>query len=177
MNQSVLPWHVPVRLEDVPETGLHLDLAADAQVRAGLTALSGVTDIPRLEAALDVTRRGDGLRVTGRVSATVGQTCVVTLESLQNELDERMDVIFAPAASAFAAAELEAEDLAEDALGEPPEILSDGTADVGAIAAEFLLLAIDLYPRKPGAEFKPPADQGATVSPFAALAKLKNGKD
>ncbi len=177
MNQSVQPWHVPVRLEDVPETGLHLDLAADAQVRAGLAALSGVTDIPRLEAVLDVVRHGNGLRVTGRVSATVGQTCVVTLEPLQNELDEQMDVTFALAANDFAAAELEAEDLTEDALREPPEMLSNGTADVGAIAAEFLLLGIDPYPRKPGAEFKPPADQGATVSPFAALAKLKNGKD
>jgi uncharacterized metal-binding protein YceD (DUF177 family) len=176
MNQSAQPWHVPVRLEDVPETGLHLDLAADAQVRAGLAALSGVTDIPRLEAALDVVRHGNGLRVTGRVSATVGQTCVVTLEPLQNELDEQMDVIFAPSAGDFAAAELEVKDLAEDALREPLEILSDGTADVGAIAAEFLLLGIDPYPRKPGATFKPLAEQGATVSPFAELAKLKNGR-
>jgi hypothetical protein len=178
MNQSAQPWHVPVRLEDVPETGLHLDLVADAQVRAGLAALSGVTGIPRLEAALDVVRHGNGLRVTGRVSATIGQTCVVTLEPLQNELDEPMDVIFAPSAGDFVAA-VELEDLTGDALdgGEPPEILTpDGTADVGAIAAEFLLLGIDPYPRKPGAEFKPPAEQGAAVSPFAALAKLKNGR-
>jgi hypothetical protein len=151
MNQPVQPWHVPVRLEDVPETGLHLDLVADAQVRTGLAALSGVTDIPRLEAAL---------------------------EPLQNELDEQMDVIFAPSASDFAVAELEAKDLAEDAsFREPLEVLSEGTADVGAIAAEFLLLGIDPYPRKPGAEFKPPAELGGAVSPFAALAKLKNGKD
>jgi hypothetical protein len=177
MNQSAQLWHVPVRLEEVPETGLHLDLVADAQVRAGLAALSGVTDIRRLEATLDVARHGNGLRVTGRVSATVGQTCVVTLEPLQNEVEEPMDVIFAPAARDFAAADLGAEDLAEDTpSGEPPEILSDGTADVGTIAAEFLLLGIDPYPRKPGAEFKPPAEQGAVVSPFAALAKLKNGK-
>jgi hypothetical protein len=53
-------------------------------------------------------------------------------------------------------------------------VLSDGTADVGAIAAEFLLLGIDPYPRKPGAEFKSPAEQGAVVSPFAALARLRN---
>jgi hypothetical protein len=178
MNQSAQPWHVPVRLEDVPETGLHLDLVADTQVRAGLAVLAGVTDIFRLEAALDVVRHGNGLRVTGRVSATVGQTCVVTLEPMQNEVAEPIDVIFASVPSDFAAAGLDAEDLAEDALdgGEPPEILSDGTADVGAIAAEFLLLGIDPYPRKPGAEFKPPAEQGAVVSPFAALAQLRNGK-
>jgi uncharacterized metal-binding protein YceD (DUF177 family) len=177
MNQSAQPWHVLVRFEDVPETVLHLDLVADAQVRAGLASLSGVTDIPRLEAALDIVRHGNGLRVTGRVSATVGQTCVVTLEPLQNELDEPLDVVFAPATSDFTAAQLEAEDLAEDALREPPEIMSDGTADVGAIAAEFLLLGIDPYPRKPGVEFKSPAEQDAVVSPFASLAKLKDSKN
>jgi hypothetical protein len=179
MNQSAQPWHVLVRLEDVPETGLHLDLAADAQVRSGLAALAGATDMPRLEAALDVVRHGNGLRATGRVSATVGQICVVTLEPLQNEIDEAIDVIFAPAAGESAAAELAAEEVADDALdgAEPPEVLADGAADIGAVAAEFLLLGIDPYPRKPGAAFTPPEEQrGGTVSPFAALEKLRNSK-
>jgi hypothetical protein len=183
---------VPVRLEDVPDTGLHLALVADAQVRAGLAAIGGVTGMPRLEVALDVLRHGNGLRVTGRVSATVEQTCVVTLEPVENEVDEPIDVVFAPPAAVSAAARKDlvhdkdlVEEMAADAAqgfgdaasGEPPEVLSaDGIADVGAIAAEFLLLGIDPYPRKPGAEFRPPAEQGATISPFAALAKLKNDK-
>lgn len=178
MIQPAQPWHVPVRLEDVPETGLHLDLVADEHVRAGLAALAGVTGMPRLEAALDVVRHGNGLRATGRVSATVGQTCVVTLEPLQNEVDEQIDVVFVPSTGEPAAEEIVAEDLAGDFDAvELPEALSpDGAADLGAIAAEFLMLGIDPYPRKPGAEFKPPAYQGAAVSPFAALAKLKDGK-
>ena len=56
-------------------------------------------------------------------------------------------------------------------------VLSDGTADLGAIAAEFLLLGIDPYPRKPGAEFAQPAQEGAATTPFAALAKLKDAKN
>jgi uncharacterized metal-binding protein YceD (DUF177 family) len=198
MVQPAQPWHVPVRLEDVPETGLHLALVADAQVRASLAAIGGVTGMPRLEAALDVLRHGNGLRVTGRVSATVEQTCVVTLEPVENEVDESIDVVFAPPTAASAAAGKDlvhkkdllhdkelVEEMAADAAeafgdaasGEPPEVLSaDGTADVGAIAAEFVLLGIDPYPRKPGAEFRPPAEQGATISPFAALAKLKSDK-
>ena len=174
MTQPAQPWHVPVRLEDVPETGLHLDLVADEHVRAGLAALTGVTDMPRLEAVLDVFRRGSGLRVTGRVSATVGQTCVITLEPLQNEVDEPIDVSFAPPS---AAADVATEELsAELDTDEPPEVLSDGTADVGELAAEFLMLGIDPYPRKPGAEFTPPADQGAPASPFAALGRLRDAK-
>ena len=45
--------------------------------------------LPRLEAAFDLTRiGGDGVHVVGRVSATVSQTCVVTLDPMQNEVDE-----------------------------------------------------------------------------------------
>jgi uncharacterized metal-binding protein YceD (DUF177 family) len=176
MTKPAQPWHVPVRLEDVPETGLHLDLVADERVRAGLAALTGVADLPRLEVVLDVVRHGNGLRATGRVSATVGQTCVVTLEPLQNEVNEPIDVIFAPPT---AASEADAEEEpGEIDAGEPPEVLSDGTADLGAIAAEFLLLGIDPYPRKPGAAFAPPVEEGgAAVSPFAALARIKDAKN
>jgi hypothetical protein len=173
MTQPAQPWHVPVRLEDVPETGLHLDLEADEHVRAGLATLAGATDIPRLEAVLDVVRSGNGLRATGRVSATVRQTCVVTLEPVQNEVDEPIDVIFKPPSAG--------DDAAEDVSGGPnadgpPEALADGIADLGAIAAEFLLLGIDPYPRKPGAQFTPPAEHGDAASPFATLVRLKDAK-
>jgi uncharacterized metal-binding protein YceD (DUF177 family) len=175
--QPAQPWHVPVRLEDVPDTGLHLDLVADEHVRAGVAALAGLVDMPRLEAVLDVVRHGSGLRATGRVTATVEQTCVVTLEPVENEVDEPIDVIFAPAD----AAEPAAADVGEDALDdtELPEVLSNGTADIGAVATEFLLLGIDPYPRKPGATFQAPSGQNGAevISPFAALAKLKPGKN
>lgn len=164
------PWHVPVRLDDVPETGLHFDLVADENVRAGLAALAGVLGVPRLEAAIDVARHGNGLRATGRVTATVGQTCVVTLEPMENQVDELIDVVFAPAAGDFA------DHNAAFEADEPPEALSDGTADIGALAAEFLLLGIDPYPRKPGAEFAPPREDSAAATPFAALTKLKDAK-
>lgn len=171
MIQPAQPWHVPVRLEDVPETGLHLDLVADERVRAGLAALAGVLDLPRLEAVIDLARYGNGLRATGRVSATVGQTCVVTLEPMESQVDEAINVIFAPSSTEeFAGhdASFEAE--------EPPEFLTDGTADLGAIATEFLLLGIDPYPRKPGVEFASPVEESTASSPFAALAKLRDAK-
>jgi uncharacterized metal-binding protein YceD (DUF177 family) len=170
MTKQAQPWYVPIRPEDIPEAGLHLDLIADAQVCAGLVALAGVRDMPRLEAAIDVVRQGKGLRATGRVVATVGQTCVVTLESMENMVDEPIDVMFAPVPADDAADENEAFD-ADD----PPEALVDGIADLGAIMAEFLLLGIDRYPRKPGAQFVPPVEAGTGANPFAVLAKLKDG--
>jgi uncharacterized metal-binding protein YceD (DUF177 family) len=172
MIQSVQPWRVPVRLEDVPETGLHLDLVADERVRSALAALAGLLDIPTLCASIDLDRHGNGLRATGRVSATVQQTCVVTLEPMENRVDESIDVIFAPSS-----AEHVADDDTASQSDEPPEALSDGTADLGAIATEFFLLGIDPYPRKPGAHFAPPAEESAAATPFATLAKLKDAKN
>src|SRR5437870_9568933 len=94
------PWRVPLALSDVPETGRHLDLAADAQARAAIAKLAGLAALPRLDASFDVTLHGrHGLRVVGRVSATVGQTCVVTLEPIENEVDEAIDLVFTPTAA------------------------------------------------------------------------------
>lgn len=160
MTKAAKPWHVLVRLDDVPETGLHLDLVADDAVRADIGALAELRGLPRLTAAIDIVREGDGLRATGRVSATVGQTCVITLEPMESKVSEAFDVIFAPDAAADPAAET--------------ETLVDGVADVGAVAAEFFLLGIDRYPKKPGAVFAPPPLESTGTGPFAALAKLKD---
>src|ERR1700724_3454645 len=96
-NQAPAPWRVPVAVEDVAETGRHFDLVADNEVRAAVARLAGLRDLPRLEANFEVMRHGaDGLHVAGRVSATVGQNCVVTLEPLANEVEETINLVLAP---------------------------------------------------------------------------------
>jgi Large ribosomal RNA subunit accumulation protein YceD len=166
------PWSAPVALHDVPETGRHVDLVADATTRAAVAAAVGLRDLPRLTASFDVSRHGrEGLHVIGRVSATVGQTCVVTLEEIENDIDEPVDLTFVPAAPA---------ELADDggsrskvAAEDAPEPLVGGVVDLGVVATEFLTLGIDPYPRKSDAEFTAPAAADDTPKPFAALAALK----
>jgi hypothetical protein len=41
------------------------------------------------------------------------------------------------------------------------------------LATEFLILGIDPYPRKPGAQFATPKIEDAGEHPFAALESLK----
>ena len=55
----------------------------------------------------------------------------------------------------------------------PPEPLVGGSVDLGTLATEFLLLAIDPYPRKEGVKFTPPKLEEGGERPFAALATLK----
>jgi uncharacterized metal-binding protein YceD (DUF177 family) len=169
MTPADLRWHVPVRVDDVPETGSHLALVADQAARANLRTLAGLRELPRLESAIDIVRHGKGLHATGRLSATVGQTCVVTLEPVETTVDEAIDVVFLPAAADVAAA-------TQNEGDETPEPIVDGVADVGAVVSELFLLGIDRYPRKPGAVFAPPVadeDRSPEASPFAPLAKLK----
>ena len=171
---AAMPWRVPVAVEDVAETGQHFALAAGAEERASVAQMVGLRDLPRLEAELDVKRHGaGGLRVTGRVSATVGQTCVVTLEPLTNEVEEDVDLVFLPAT---AAAPQAGEDAEEREPREPkwddPEPLVGGAVDLGALTTEFLILGLDPYPRKPGAVFEAPQQAEPDAGPFAALASL-----
>jgi cytochrome b pre-mRNA-processing protein 3 len=167
-----LPWHVPVAVEEVPETGQHLDLAADAVVRAAVANVAGLRDLPRFEANFDVTRRGTGLHVVGSISATVGQNCVVTLEPLTNEVEETIDLIFEPVQRLAASAESE-----HGVQWDDPEPLVGGVVDLGALATEFLILGLDPYPRKPGAVFEPPQDVSRDQGPFAALGRLAKRQD
>jgi hypothetical protein len=165
-------WHVPVRREDVPDTGLHLEFEADAEVRARLAVLAGVPSVRQLGVSADLTRHGEGLRAAGRVTANVTQTCVVSLEPIENTVEEAFDVLFQPSDVAGAAPAGPAPEEVDDTR----EPLVNGAADLGAVATQFFLLGIDPYPRKPGAEFSGPAEDRAAASPFAALERLK-GRD
>jgi uncharacterized metal-binding protein YceD (DUF177 family) len=170
-------WSRKVAVEDVPEAGLHIDLDADGHTRAAIAEAAGLRDLPRLEASFDLSRHGrGGLRVDGEMSATVGQTCVVSLEPIESDIRETIDLVFTPSAGATLADESGAATM-QFGDAEPPEPLIGGEVDLGAIVTEFLMLGIDPYPRKEGAEFEPPARQeDPSGHPFAALAALKKAK-
>jgi Large ribosomal RNA subunit accumulation protein YceD len=169
------PWRVPVALEDISESGQSFALVADAEVRAAVARLAGLRDLPRLQADFEVTRHGSqGLHVIGRVSATVGQNCVVTLEPLESAIDEEVDLLFMPrpAAGPGSADGGEGSEVNTDG----PEPLIGGIVDLGAIATEFLILGLAPYPRKPGAVFEPPQELRPDGGPFAALAGWTKGR-
>ena len=177
MNRSrrECPWSVPVTVHEVPLTGSRFALTADAATRAAIAKSADLLGLPRLEATFDLSsHEPNGLHLVGRVSATVQQTCVVTLVPIESEIEESVDLIFLPGAAPAAgdgrgrvAVEVDDEEL---------EPLVGDTINLGAIATEFLILGIDPYPRKPDAVFEAPPAENATEHPFAALAKLRGGQ-
>ena len=169
------PWSVAVTVAQIPEHGLHRDIEASAAERDALAAVAGLREISSAQASLDLTPIRDGrVHVVGRVLARIGQTCVVTLDPIDNAIDETIDLIFAPASQIRELAE-SIDDEDNEAIPDPPEPIVNGVIDLGRLATDALFLGIDPYPRKPDAVFEPPA---ALVDPedhpFAALKALKS---
>jgi hypothetical protein len=170
------PWSVPVTVREVPPTGRRFALTADEATCAAIAKSAGLRALSRLEATFDISRRDPiGLLVVGRVCATVGQICIVTLDPIEKEIEELIDLHFVPGA-APAVDDAPGRIVLDVAAGDIEPLRGD-TIDLGAIAIEFLILGIDPYPRKTEAVFQAPPVEDKTEHPFAALAKLKRGQD
>ena len=159
---------------------LSIRLEADDTDRKTLAARWGVASVESLTADLDVRRwKRDGVRVKGVVNAELTQVCVVTLEPVSSTISETFDALFVPEGSRLARFET-AEDgamIVDAAEPDAPETFQDGSIDLGAVCEEFIVLAIDPYPRLPGAtlivEQEQVQDAPEKPSAFSALREWK----
>ena len=176
MTEKPDPWRVPVVVAQIPETGLHRDIEADQAIRNAVADVGGLREVLSVQASFDVTPTSGGrFHVAGRVRARVGQTCVVTLEEIESDIDEPIDLIFAPPEQIPQMATLvdEAEE-GDEETPDPPEPIENGMIDLGRVASDALYLAVDPYPRKPGVVFEPVVEAADPEDhPFAALKALK----
>jgi uncharacterized metal-binding protein YceD (DUF177 family) len=158
------PWTTTIKVERIPQGGLALCLVADEAERARLAQDLGLPAVAKAEAALDIVRRHGAWHVTGEIAATVTQVCGVTLEPFEARLREPVEISFSDRVDPVPAD--------GEAAMDAPDPLEDGRIDLGAVAAEFLALGLDPYPRKPGVTFAAPDEGNAEMSPFAALKGL-----
>jgi len=170
------PWRVPLAVEQIPDTGLHRDLEADQATRAAVADVGGLREVLSVEASFDVTPMSGGrFQVAGHVRARIGQTCVVTLEEMETDIDEPIDLTFAPPEQIPEMSALVDEaGESDEETPDPPEPIENGVIDLGRVATDALYLAVDPYPRKPGAVFEPVVEAADPEDhPFAALKALK----
>jgi hypothetical protein len=169
------PWRAHVAVAQIPDTGLHRDIEADKTSRQAMAEIAGLREVVYARASFDLQHGSGGqVHVAGRVRARIGQTCVVTLDPVESEIDEAVDLIFAPGGQSLPL--IADDDGAGEAteVADTPEPIVDGVIDLGRLATDVLFLAIDPYPRKEGAVFEPPMVAADPADhPFAALKALK----
>jgi uncharacterized metal-binding protein YceD (DUF177 family) len=160
----------PYRIDTIGDRPRRIEIEANEEERTALARRFGLLGIDRLAADLTVHREASGIVAEGRVEAAVGQACVVTGEPVPATINEAVALRFV---EEDAPAEEEVE-LSGDALDTMP--IEGGTIDLGEAAAETMALALDPFPRAPGAE-EALREAGVLreeeAGPFGALAGLK----
>ena len=156
--------HRPVRTARIGPDGFALRVEASPAECAALAERMLIPAVHALTCAFHLRREGDGvIAAQGHLHAEVVQTCVVSAEDFDVTVDEPFAVRFVPAGEESDDPDPEADD----------EIPYEGDVlDLGEAAAEQLGLALDPYPKMPGA-VPPEADPEADPHPFAPLASLR----
>ncbi|HEX6001816.1 MAG TPA: DUF177 domain-containing protein [Hyphomicrobiaceae bacterium] len=169
-----LAWKHEV--QDIPEEGLSVVRTATPEECDAVARSLDLLACRSLTARYALKPRGGGhIQLSGTVEAQVEQSCVVTLEPLLNRVAESFTVDYWPESEMP-----ERGGGVVDMHDEPDlEPIVAGRIEVGNVVYQALAGGIDLFPRKPGAEFEPPQstegdDASHPEGPFAALEKIKN---
>ena len=160
------------RLDELGGAPRAVSVAADEAERAALAARFGLMGIERLEAQAELGREGDVVTATGRLEAVLTQACVASGDPVPARIAEDFTLRFVPGGADPGAEEVELEE------SELDEIDYEGSAvDLGEAVAQTMALALDPFPRAPGADEKL-REAGVLgeedAGPFAALKALKD---
>jgi uncharacterized metal-binding protein YceD (DUF177 family) len=162
-----------VRVDTLGSAPRPLSIGADEGERAALADRFGLAGIAHLSAEAELSRHGEAVRASGTLRADVTQSCVATGEPVPAAIEEPFAIEFRPHPAGGGN-----EDEIELSEGELDVVFYDGAAvDLGEAVAETLSLALDPYPRVPGAEQalrEAGVKSEAEAKPAGALAGLKD---
>jgi hypothetical protein len=174
------PFSRPLRIQDVPEkAALDRRIEANSEECDAIARDAGLPAVASLNATFHVRRRASGrFEVTGRVEATITQNCVVTLEPFEETLTQDISVAFAlPSRGDHNGRGKVVVDVDVLDTEDPPDPIVGNIIDLGAVALEFLTLARDFYPKKPGVHFDGAVvgdDETPEPSTFAVLERFRD---
>ena len=164
-----------VNVRDLHQDGANYDISASETDCAKLAARFGLVTIGGLNAKLRLARRAQGaVRLNGKITAQVTQTCVATLDTVREDIEVDIDIVFRPNFDDLA---LDDPEIDNELDFEP---LIGDTLDIGEIVSEEMALSLTPYPRAAAAPMIGPdsddVDAGSrSERPFAALAALNAG--
>lgn len=162
-----------MRVETLGPAPRTMEIEASESERSALALRFDLVTIGNLSAKAEISRKGEMVTASGRLKASVTQSCVATGEPVAVELDEAFEIHFRPTPQDGGA-----EEEVELSESELDVVFYDGAeVDIGESVAETLSLSLDPFPRAPGAEealkaagVKAEEEAGA----FAALAALRD---
>lgn len=177
----------PFQVGEITEEGRPFTATASPAECRALASRFGLVAVMELTVDGSVRRKARRTRyhLSGHLRARVVQTCVVTLEPVEAQLDVPLEADYATDLRDEWGEQGDQPPGAEIVLsladGDAPEPIVGGVLDVGEAAAQELALALDPFPRAPGAGF---AGYGTNeprqsdhdeekASPFAGLADLR----
>ncbi len=168
-------WTHDFRLHQLGRGPVTITLAPDADQRAVIARALDLQSLNAFTTKLVASTWMDGVALQGRISATVEQICGVTLDTFEQTVEADIDLRAVPATSPHASAP-EGGEIEHDADSpDAPDVMTGDSIDLAAYAVEHLALAIDPFPRRPGATFTYEAGPDPT-SAFAGLKGLMNPK-
>ncbi|MEN8196140.1 MAG: DUF177 domain-containing protein [Pseudomonadota bacterium] len=160
------------------EAPRHLSIKASAAERKAIADRLDLLALESLEAEITLEQKPGGrVAVKGTVKADAKQACIVSLEPVAANIEEVFSILYCPEA---AAADADHRDLVlqfED--DDWPEPMDDHRIDVGEAVVQQMALALDPYPRAPGAALtwygddEPGGEPSAGANPFRDLARSK----
>ncbi len=152
-----------ITISGLPLQGRIVDLAPSEAERAAIARRLDIPAVETLSGRVEIRPAQGGIALNGRIQASLVRLCVVTLEPVNETVDERFDLRFARGHAAEAQTELLIDE-------DTPEPLEGEEIDIGEVLVQQLALAMDPYPRRDGAVVEK-AEFGQTLdtSPFAVL--------
>lgn len=174
----------PLNVARLSKEGVAIDLSLTEGVARDLAEAAEVLSVDALSGTLVVRPwRAHGYSVRGAFKATIQQTCSVTLEPVEEVLEEDVERYFLPQEDIDALEPPSLEEVEVYLDGpEPPEPLEGTEISLFDILREQILLSKSAFPRKEGALLPDTGAAGDSeeegpAKPFAALKALKGGKE
>lgn len=169
-------YKLQMGVKDIPAAGIEgCYMAQNGEMKA-ISELIGLGRFRAIKIEYKIAPlREDLYKMVAELDADIRQSCVVSLEEMDNHIDEQFQTEFVSGVTFQEMINALEDDLMGDVNLEP---IIDGRLEIGRVLYEQLAGAVPPYPRRPEAEFcgngndKYSAEE-VIGGPFAALAQMK----
>lgn len=156
-SPQICEWSYMIRIDEIGNKPFSLTIEADDEEKEFVARRLGISKIKNLSADISIYRTRENsniFHVSGKLTAFVIQQCVVTLEDIENTIEEEFDGWFTDQERTLSFMKAKRErlksrtgaDLPIQDEHEDPEEIHNGMIDIGELTVQHLSLALPQYP-------------------------------